>query len=292
MKLIFAKRYNPAYDYFLTKYFQDHGIPYGEESTFEEVKRLVLVFQEKAGMNPRWKDIFNPSAHKLKIPESETLFCLYAWYWALGPGPRPAFQELFAKSLGITRYPDAGLYRELERSLPAGRGKLLFSEEEASKDIAKFYKRYISDPLRQDLKRGGTDRRITKYFTSDELDRILREGRLASEARERVVKEIVSDLVEWLDGITPAKVLGDIERIVAEHDGPSQHMKKPEELKGGRLDLCRHESEYVEFSVYWSPEGQDLSYFLKPVRGYGLVEEVVGKGWQDVIFPWFYGMKS
>jgi len=117
VKLIFAKRYNPAYDYFLTKYFQDHGIPYGEESTFEEVKRLVLVFQEKAGMNPRWKDIFNPSAHKLKIPESETLFCLYAWYWALGPGPRPAFQELFAKSLGITRYPDAGLYRELERSL-------------------------------------------------------------------------------------------------------------------------------------------------------------------------------
>ena len=114
----------------------------------------------------------------------------------------------------------------------------------------------------------------------------------ASEARERVVKEIVSELVEWLDGITPAKVLGDIERIVAEHDGPSQHMKKPEELNGGRLDLCRHESEYVEFSVYWSPEGQDLSYLLKPVRGYGLVEEVVGKGWQDIIFPWFYGMKS
>jgi len=117
VKLIFARGYNPAYDYCLTKSFQDHGIAYGEESTFDEAKRLVLAFQEKAGMDPRWKDVFNPSAHKRKIPESETLFCLYVWLWSLGPGPRPAFQYLFAKSLGITSYPDARLYRELEHSL-------------------------------------------------------------------------------------------------------------------------------------------------------------------------------
>jgi len=62
VKLIFARGYNPAYDYCLTKSFQDHGIAYGEESTFDEAKRLVLAFQEKAGMDPRWKDVFNPMA--------------------------------------------------------------------------------------------------------------------------------------------------------------------------------------------------------------------------------------
>lgn len=40
------------------------------------------------------------------------------------------------------------------------------------------------------------------------------------------------------------------------------------------------------------PYKEKLSYLLKPVRGYGLVEEVVGKGWEDIIFPWFYGLEN
>jgi len=112
-------------------------------------------------------------------------------------------------------------------------------------------------------------------------------GRYDHEGQEERAQEIASKLLTWLDQITPERVLNDIEKVLAEHEESTDHMKKPEELKGGRLDLCGHKSEYVDFNVYWSPVRQEIGYFLQPIRGYGLIEEVVGKGWQDMIFPWF-----
>ena len=286
MTLLFVRRYNPAYDYFLMRYFRGHGIDVDEESTFERVKRLAMGLQDKVGVNYPWKGVYDPSTHKIPLPEHETLFCLYAWYW-LVPEARPSFREIFVRTLGKGDGFEAGKLRELEATLPREKGKLLYTRKDVAEDIARFYGKYILEPLQRDMKKGSKRKSLMKYFTSDELDMVLREGRYATEAKEYRAQEIASKLLEWLQGITQQKVLNDIEKAFAEHEESLDHMRKRQELKGGRLDLCVHKSEYVEFDVYWSPERQELIYFLQPIRGYGLIEEVVGEGWQDMIFPWF-----
>ena len=74
-------------------------------------------------------------------------------------------------------------------------------------------------------------------------------GRYDHEGQEERAQEIASKLLTWLDQITPERVLNDIEKVLAEHEESTDHMKNPEELKGGRLDLCTHKSEYLEFTV-------------------------------------------
>ena len=286
MTLLFVRRYNPAYDYFLMRYFRGHGIEVDEESTFERVKRLAMALQEKAGVDYRWKAVYNPSAHKIKLPEHETLFCLYAWYW-LVPEARPSFREIFAKTLDKGDRSEAQKLRELEATLPSDKGKLLYANKDVAEDIARFYGKYIRDPLRRDMKKGARGRTVSRYLTSDELDLVLSVGRYDHDGQEKRAQEIASKLLIWLDQITPERVLNDIEKVFAEHQKSTDHMKKPEDLTGGRLDLCMHRSEYLEFTVYWVPETRAVSYHLHPIRGYGLIEEVVGKGWQDMIFPWF-----
>ena len=63
---------------------------------YNQIENKIRQF--KAGVDYRWKAVYNPSAHKIKLPEHETLFCLYAWYW-LVPEARPSFREIFAKTL-------------------------------------------------------------------------------------------------------------------------------------------------------------------------------------------------
>ena len=286
MTLLFVRRYNPAYDYFLMRYFRGHGIDVDEESTFERVKRLAMGLQDKVGVNYPWKGVYDPSTHKIPLPEHETLFCLYAWYW-LVPEARPSFREIFAKTLDKGDRSEAQKLRELEAMLPSEKGKLLYTNKDVAEDVARFYGKYIRDPLRRDMKKGARGRTVSRYLTSEELDLVLRVGRYDDVGQEKRAQEIASDLLKWLDQITPGGVLNDIEKVLAEHEESPEHMKKPEELKGGRLDLCAHKSEYLEFTVYWVPETRAVSYHLHPIRGYGLIEEVVGKGWQDAIFPWF-----
>ncbi len=291
MTLLFVRRYNPAYDYFLMRYFSGHGIEVDEESSYERTKRLAMALQDKVGVDYRWKGVYDPSTHKIKLPDHETLFCLYAWYWSV-PEARPSFHEIFVRSLGVVDEPGVDRLRELEAILPPGKGKLLYTKNDVAEDIARFYGKYIRQPLRRDLEQGAKGRTVSRYLTSDELDIVLGAGRYNHEGQEKLAQEIASKLLRWLDRITPGRVLKDIEKVFAEHDKSLEHMKNPEELKGGRLDLCMHKSEYMEFIVYWIPERQALSYHIHPIRGYGLIEEVVGEGWQDVIFPWFNGMKS
>ena len=286
MTLLFVRRYNPAYDYFLMRYFRGHGIDVDEESTFERVKRVAMGLQDKVGVNYPWKGVYDPSTHKIPLPEHETLFCLYAWYW-LVPEARPSFREIFVKTLDKGDGSEAQKLRELEATLPSDKGRLLYTKKDVADDIARFYGKYIRDPLRRDMKEEARGRTVSRYLTSDELDLVLRVGRYDHEGQEKCAQEIASKLLKWLDQTTPGRVLNDIEKVLAEHEESSEHMKKREELKGGRLDLCGHKSEYVEFDAYWSPERQEIVYFLQPIRGYGLIEEVVGKGWQDMIFPWF-----
>ena len=286
MTPLFVRRYNPAYDYFLMKYFSGHGIDVNEDSSYERIKRLALALQDKAGVDYRWKGVYDPSTHKIELPEHETLFCLYAWYWSV-PEARPSFHEIFVKTLGKRDGSEAEKLRELEATLPSDKGKLLYMNKDVAEDIFKFYEKYMRTPLRRDLGKGAKGRTVSRYLTSDELDLVLKVGRYDHEGQENRAQEIASKLLTWLDQITPERVLNDMEKVFTEHEKSTDHMKKPEELKGGRLDLCMHRSEYLEFTVYWVPETRAVSYHLHPIRGYGLIEEVVGKGWQDMIFPWF-----
>jgi len=286
LTLLFVRWYNPAYDYFLMRYFRDHGIEVDEESTFERVKRLAMGLQDKVGVDYPWNGVYDPSTHKIPLPEHETLFCLYAWRW-LVPEGRPSFHEIFVKTLDKRDGSEFEKIRELEAKLPSEKGKLLYTKNDVAEDIAMFYGKYLRVPLRRDFQKGAKGRTVSRYLTANELDLVLSVGRYDHEGQEKRAQEIASKLLTWLDQITPERVLNDIEKVFAEHEKSTDHMKNPEELKGGRLDLCMHRSEYLEFTVYWVPETRAVSYHLHPIRGYGLIEEVVGKGWQDMIFPWF-----
>src|SRR5580698_3827635 len=93
---VFSKRYNPAYDFFLIRYFNEGGIEFDDMTSYPESQARAWIAK---GM-PR------PSLH-------EKLFLDYVSRWREHPEARPAFEGFFERT--IEKKLSVGVLSELEK---------------------------------------------------------------------------------------------------------------------------------------------------------------------------------
>ncbi len=152
MRYLFTRKYKLAYDIFLIKYFQEAGIEFDEDMTFQELE-------------PRWLLAFD--GRNLSAPEQ--LFHDYVSAWRFHREVRPAFEDLFARAVAGKLRLDFSELVALESQLEPRQGKLQFSEEEVASDMANFYKRCVREPLRRAVQGGVAERELLRFFTLEEL---------------------------------------------------------------------------------------------------------------------------
>jgi hypothetical protein len=274
MKLAFVRRYNVAYDQFLIRYFNQGGIEFSHDTTFEEVKPRGILSES----------MVNPSSQ-------ERLFRAYVSNWRMHPEARPCYYELFDEAIGGTGQPDFAKLKALEPRLEDHTAKLLFSTQDVAQTISDYYKRFVRDPLRQELEDGHGGREILKYFTSRELRAPpFGAADVDTENREAVWNEAAGKLVLWFDSITPQRVESEIQGVFVEHEADDLHINAPD-LRMRPEDQhwwCSHESALVRLSTYREPTQTRPSMRLAPTRGYDAAEHVIGPGWDIVAFPEFW----
>jgi len=267
-----VKRYNPAYDFYLGRYFEQGGIAFSDETTFDEVK-------------PRWllAERARESSHE------EELFRAYVSDWRFHPEVRPCYYELFDRAVGGTGQPELARIRRLEAELPDSRMKLLFSLEDVAREIQNYYRTCLRDPLRDELRKGHGGREILKYFTTREL-RSTSFGEGDSEQREATWNEAAGKLALWLDSVTAANVVADIQIALAEHENNRDHVNlpnqrlKPEE----RRWWCLHESELIKLSVSRRLRETRPTMMLTPIRGHEVAEYDAGVGRDILASPQYF----
>src|SRR2546428_13571802 len=275
MKYVFVKEFNPAYDRFLLAYFKEHGLRLDENTTLKELENRVSHLDQE------------------RMSAEERLLTYYGRDWGSHPECRPSSNRFLDKTLGGKGRPDQDEMRQLESRLPPGEGKLLFAKEEVAADISGFYRKYMRNPLKSDIEKGASDRRLAAYFSLKEL-RPSAVGRSPDEkTRERDEYQIAVDLLSLLEGITSEKVASDVDRIIGEHESNSEHMRKSTGLLGRpeRKKICQHESEYLKLQVHQHLEDGAVSTFLFPSRGFLISDTTLKEGWNDVVFPEYYVIK-
>ncbi len=270
MKYYFVKRYNTAYDFFLIRYFNQGGIEFDDKMTYEEVA-------------PRW--IFANSM-KNKSPR-EKLFCDYVSNWRIHPEARPSYHEQFDRAIGGNGWPDFHKLKAMESQL-VGPDKLVFSSKEVAVAVSEFYRRYLGDPLKAEMEAGHGGRDITRFFSTRELQPLIRLRQTGSdEESESMQNKVAGEILLLLDSITPEKIEHDIECVLGEHDSRGEHMKAPDpEVKlDQKMWFCKHETEFVELVGYRPVGDIRPSMFLRPSRGSDAPNYLIEEGWDIVAFP-------
>ncbi len=276
MKYVFVKGFNPAYHRFLMVYFKEHGIDIDEKTTLREVEgRLSHLDRDN-------------------MSEVERLLTYYARDWRSHPECRPSPYYLLDRALGGKGRPDFDKMRQLESNLSPSRGKLLFTREEVAADISGFYRKYMRTPLKSDLEKGATDERLAAYLSMNELRPAAVEHPQHNESRERDVRQMAGGLLSWLQGITLGSMVGDIDRILGEHESKPEHMREITDTCTGRPEkrVCEHESEYLKLQVYQHLEEGAVTTLLFPSRGFLISDTVLEEGWNDVVFPRYYVLQE
>ncbi len=268
MNYAFIKRYNPAYDFFLVKYFKEGGLDAGEKLPWKRADYKQLLLQEKSDVTPH-----------------EKLFLSYIRAWRQHPETRPSLHELFEKIPGGGGN-EVKKLMQLQSELPSRLGKLLFSSKDVADDISNFYKRYLTEPLRKDIEKGARSRELSKYFVHKELDRgmKLRNEPDKMEVEDRKISE---ELLSMLKRITSKVVRNDLNQILANHFDAPEHMREgkyPSPYDHVKVRRCEHKSELLSLNVYHELKNDDVTGILAPIRGFGQIEE----GWTDVLFPRYY----
>lgn len=269
MNYVFIKRYNPAYDFFLIRYFKEGGIDAGEKLSWKRADYKQLLLQEKSDLTPH-----------------EKLFLSYIRSWRDHPESRPSLHNLFEKMLSSSGTDEVKKLMQLQSELPSGKGKLLFSEREVAADISNFYIRYIATPLRKEMEEGVKGRKLAKFFIHEEHDHILK-FRPSPERMDEESSRVAKELLARLGRTSTQRVLGDLSQILTAHFNSPEHMKPykylpPNDLK--KVRRCEHKSELLSLNVYQELEDDDVTGILAPIRGFGQIEE----GWQEVLFPRYY----
>lgn len=268
MKYVFIKRYNPAYDFFLVRYFKEGGIDAGEKLSWKRADYKQLLLQERSDLTPH-----------------EKLFLSYIRAWRQHPETRPSLHELFEK-IPVGGGDEVKKLMQLQSELPSGKGKLLFSTEEVAADISNFYTRYIADPLRKEMEKGVKGRKLSKYFVHEEHNRVLK-FRESPKTMDEEATRVAKELRARLSKTNTQRVLEDLSQILNAHFNSPEHMKPykylpPDDLK--KVRRCEHILDYVRLNMYHELEDDDLTGILTPIRGLGQIEE----GWEEVLFPWYY----
>jgi hypothetical protein len=294
MTYVLVKRYNPAYDYFVFRYLKENGIDVNENSTSKVVERIALSFQNKVEITEGKKPSRDLSLEFIrKLGPVESLLWDYAWSWKMEPECRPS-TDYKLEGIFEGKFPDVKTLRELESQLPSERGKLLFSKNEAAIDIVNFYKRYMRDPLKKILDTGGFGRPITNYFSQEDLRRLPNIGVVGEERFLEGTRKIGKEVLEWINSITPGKIMNDIERTLNKHWKDTEHLQLGVSLSDSKRKLrsCQHLSEFVQLNYYQYVDDDIKSLFLKPSRGFRVwVKHNWEADYADVIFPQYRVMK-
>ena len=278
MRYMFLKRYNPAYDFFLIQYFREGGIEFDENTTFDEADQRELFSIGLTSMTPH-----------------EKLFCSYVRSWRMHPEARPSYYELFDKAIGGSGSPDAKRLLRLESNKTQRNGRLVFSEREAAVSISEFYRKFLRNPLKMELERGGGGKDVTKFFSMEELRPLLEVRQIADEEeKEKLRNGIAKHLLEWFTSINPEKVESDIQRTLREHEEVDDHMKllPDDPTAKERSWSCRHASECVEIDFFQQFGSSNQSVFLKPSRGFRISDYVEEPGRNDIVFPWYLVVRT
>lgn len=293
MNYVFIKRYNPAYDFFLIKYFRDNGIKVGSNLPLQMAETIAKGLQEKGSAGIEDKPPYT-HLHKFldNLAPPESLFWSYVHNWRSHPESRPAVDYLFKKI--FDKEPDVEKLRELESQLPAGQ-KLLFTNEDAANEIAAhFYKRYMHGALRRDMEAGAVGKELSKYFSDKEWKGLPDIRFVGPEKLEEAVHRRAGEFLAWLSEITREKIMKHIAQVLEEHSKGREHMKvsAPEPRGEGPTRYCLHETDYVKLSCFHHNEDNTESLSLSPSRGYRVWEK---HNWEDdyadMIFPQYRVMK-
>lgn len=269
MARAFVKWYNPAYDYFIVKFFSRRGIPFSDGATLREM-RSKLPPQRRADRS--------------KLLSHEKLFLHYLGQWGLHPESRPSQIEFLTNTFDNRRLSVTGL-RELEESLPSGIGKLLLTEKDVAADVFRFYKRVVVEPLGRDIEKKASAWRLLDYFNVEDRIGLPYSREVDRRDFEKAVKATAATLLSWLNGIDAQAISSDINLVFQQHSQKGHRMEPigARHDDGGRMVRCEHNSRLVQLHCSRDPEDFEDHLLLQPARGYGVVED----GWQEVIFPRF-----
>ncbi len=292
MRYVFVKVYNPAYDFFLTTYFQRSGIPFDESTPFEEAEEIADRIKKKGeALTTRNESARGPLAFLDHLPASEALFWRYVWHWGRHPEERPAVYGLLSVAAGIASTPNLPELKEMESRLPAGKGKLVLSEDEASGEIADFYKRQIAAPLKRALAEGADANELADYFSAEELRQLPKRRAASAEDIEREANSIAGQITDRHERITPEEVRTDIETLAEAHDRTRDHMRKAvERLSGKKREsmVCEHVSGSVTLRGRMEQGEAQPTLLLTPTRVPTRPKDDVNEDWEDVLFPTYW----
>src|SRR6058998_3886975 len=113
MKYVFVKRYNPAYDFFLIKYFNESGIDIDETLEFKRADAIASALEKKGSTGVVEKPPYRrPFTFRDRLEPHERLFWDYVYDWRGHPESRPGVDYLFDKL--FEREPDVKKLAELE----------------------------------------------------------------------------------------------------------------------------------------------------------------------------------
>ncbi len=270
MNYVYIKRYNPAYDIFLIKYFKEAGFVFDDKISFEELL-------------PGW--VLGSEGRELT--SDEKLFCYYMNDWREHPEVRPAYYELFEKVIGSNGAIDVKNLRDLESQLPDHKGRLVFSSEEAAKVIAEFYRDFMKNPLRKRMEEGAVGRDLMEFFSRKEFGALPDSRHADVEVSDQARNRIAGQLLDWLGTITAEEVDSDIRRVLREHEKMGEHMKlfPPDPHTKIASWSCIHQSELVEINCYKQVGQNHTTIFLQPTRGFDISDSVLEPGWNYLVFP-------
>jgi len=276
MKYAFVREYNLSYDFFLARYFQDAGILFDDKTIYSELApRLAFA----SGMK--------------SMSAEERLFYAYGSSWRMHPEVRPTYYYLFDRIVGGKGRPNVKTLRELERRLPADKGKLVFSMGEAAAAITEFYRKQVRSPLRRGIgEETDEDDLIVRFFTYNEIHAIPGVRAVGEQGRKEAIRKAIQNLVLRIDSLTDETVDAEIRQLLEEHrTADTSHLRVGNKLHGSKTVgdktwSCSHSSEWIKISGFGESENVDL--MLEPTRGFENGAYDPRHEWNYIAFPMYY----
>ncbi len=273
MRYAFIRTYNPAYHSIILKHLRQREIELPDTSSEQDVSVTLRKL-----------------ASKRTLTEDEKL--LKTYLSEIGPTEQftPGSYSLLNMSVKGPGRPDVNGLRELESELGSGGGKLVFTLQEASEDIADFYARYLKRPLERDLENGASSRQLMNYFVLSEIKQVPGLGVATQEEMEKAVGERARSVLKLLSATNLQVLAVEIEHLLSDHNSkPFEHLQLYGETENGKGSLfCRHRSERLDLEGYAQSEEKQVDLFLKPTRGFGIINRSIDLGWNDFVFPTYY----
>ena len=254
MTYVFIKGHNTAYDYFLTKYFKQGGIPFGGQTSFQEMRKKAL-------------DLTQP-----QVPH-EKLLVDYVGAWRFHPESRPSFDFFLARIFDDRNLTQERL-EELQSELPLSEGRLILSQEDVAVDLFNFYKRIVREPLRKDIEKGASILKILDYLNVDDSNDLPYSRDVDRRDFEKATRVKSKEVLSWLDTVKTETIASDIALVLQEHSDKGHQMEPMGEphQDGLRTMRCEHNSKLVQLHCSREPSDSEERWLLQPSRGYGLIE--------------------